>query len=679
MAVRDVVQAAAGNSDVGVVAPVGIDFDGTNDYLSLSSTIARGSDYITHSFWMYYTGDAGYIFKKTGVEIEIYSSKIAVSIGDGRFTEYTYNVDSVRNTWVHVLIYSNLAVYPATNSIYINEELLTSLYDSANFNVTWGGDHEVGLGFKGRIAHFFQGFGARDYSIEANRRLFITEDKKPAEDLASLNPILYLPMDDASDPGRNDGTGGDFTLNGIVAQSGRGPNQDNCVASAFDGSNDYLSSTGIGASDGKVFTLSSVMEVTTVGYARFFAIGTTAGGMKLEARKEAGNLYLRAANTSGTQVLEVSTPALTMPLGSHIHIVISVDLSDTAKRAIYIDGVAITGTWSTYTDDTLDFTSDVYLVGAPPNIPSGYKWNGALGETYFNTAYTDLATDNPFWNSDTNRPNSVRKVIEDTGVTPLIALPMYANDAGNNLGTGGDFTVNSGPYVGARGGSEFWARSAAFNGSDQYLRRTTIAGAVDTLKTFTFVMAWKWGTAGSPYIFRTGSGEGVSGTPGPNIRFTLADPISTMDARVPVSSSTTEWQTIMFSVDLSDTGKRFAYVNGTAATVNWVSYPNIAYDSLLSVDNYGIGSSYAGGDYFDGNMGFLYMSQEYIDFSQEANRLKFFDAFNYPVDLGADGSTPTDTQPLIYMSNDIHLGTNLGSGGNFTPVNTPTAGPDVKG
>ena len=68
-----------------------------------------------------------------------------------------------------------------------------------------------------------------------------------------------------------------------------------------------------------------------------------------------------------------------------------------------------------------------------------------------------------------------------------------------------------------------------------------------------------------------------------------------------------------------------------------------------------------------------------IDFSQEENRLKFFDAFGYPVDLGADGSLPTGNQPLIYMNNDFHLGSNLGSGGDFTPVNSPTDGGSVKG
>jgi hypothetical protein len=78
-------------------------------------------------------------------------------------------------------------------------------------------------------------------------------------------------------------------------------------------------------------------------------------------------------------------------------------------------------------------------------------------------------------------------------------------------------------------------------------------------------------------------------------------------------------------------------------------------------------------------IGFLWFNTEYIDFSQEANRLKFFDAFNNPVDLGADGSTPTGSQPLIYMNEGFHLGTNLGSGGNFTPQNTPTDGGYVNG
>ncbi len=58
---------------------------------------------------------------------------------------------------------------------------------------------------------------------------------------------------------------------------------------------------------------------------------------------------------------------------------------------------------------------------------------------------------------------------------------------------------------------------------------------------------------------------------------------------------------------------------------------------------------------------------QFIDFSVESNRRKFIDADGKPVDLGADGSTPTGTAPAIFFSGDpLAFPTNKGTGGSFT-------------
>lgn len=60
-------------------------------------------------------------------------------------------------------------------------------------------------------------------------------------------------------------------------------------------------------------------------------------------------------------------------------------------------------------------------------------------------------------------------------------------------------------------------------------------------------------------------------------------------------------------------------------------------------------------------------ASEYIDFSVEENRRKFFDVSGSVVNLGVDGSTPTGSQPEIYLGNDYDtFHQNLGSGGDFT-------------
>ena len=61
---------------------------------------------------------------------------------------------------------------------------------------------------------------------------------------------------------------------------------------------------------------------------------------------------------------------------------------------------------------------------------------------------------------------------------------------------------------------------------------------------------------------------------------------------------------------------------------------------------------------------------QYLDISVVGNRRKFIDASGAPVGLGSDGSTPTGTAPLIYMTGTpSEFVTNLGTGGNYSVQN----------
>lgn len=69
-----------------------------------------------------------------------------------------------------------------------------------------------------------------------------------------------------------------------------------------------------------------------------------------------------------------------------------------------------------------------------------------------------------------------------------------------------------------------------------------------------------------------------------------------------------------------------------------------------------------------------------LDLSVESNRRKFITVDRQPVDLGADGSTPTGAAPAIYLNGDgDDFFTNLGAGGGFTPdAGTSLAVPATK-
>ena len=254
---------------------------------------------------------------------------------------------------------------------------------------------------------------------------------------------------------------------------------------------------------------------------------------------------------------------------------------------------------------------------------------------------------------------------------------------------GGDFTVNSGPYPGARGASEFIGRSATF-ADNKSLERSSL-GTLSDGKVFYIAFAVKpsvstdSNTGNIIYFADSATNDYFvirKTETQDNLELVVRNGTTATDVNRYASNnnalSSGAWHTVLFTDDLSVTNKskRELWINGTKInswTENVNSDLNIPFSSFDSfrVSN----SSFSAG--IQGSIGFLAFDTTYLDFSQEANRLKFFDAFGYPVDLGEDGSTPTGSQPLIYINNDFHLGTNLGSGGNFTPTNTPTAGPDV--
>jgi hypothetical protein len=366
-------QAAAGAAGGDEIVPIGVDYDGSADYLSRATDLTGNSDGKTFTFsaWLYPTvqPSSGFFFDIAdpvgGVSnpnrftLRTASNDLFIQVSTSPYETIvlsaTISASLPNDTFSNVLVSCDMANV-ANRYVYINDvaaSVTWTTYADLNIPFTGGaGGTRFGIGataagsanYKGRISGLYLDYTYRDLSIEANRRLFIDDDGLYVT--PPTTGIISVPMDDPADPGRNDGTGGNFTLNGVVARSGRGPNEYNAAASTFDGSADYLSKASVtGLSGGNAFSVA-------------FSF----------------------------------------------------------KRA----------------------------------------------SLFQRPAFYDTETDKPkFLGATGNLP---------TGSAPLIYLPLYASSAGTNLGTGGDFTVNSGPYVGARGPSEFWADSAEFNGTTQYLQ-----------------------------------------------------------------------------------------------------------------------------------------------------------------------------------------------------------------
>lgn len=204
-----------------------------------------------------------------------------------------------------------------------------------------------------------------------------------------------------------------------------------------------------------------------------------------------------------------------------------------------------------------------------------------------------------------------------------------------------------------------------FDGTNDYLTRGAgMTGAADsTMCTGSF---WIKGNTGELFqgdltrfralcsvsVFRL-RGRGTTGT---NI----------LEYDGATTLSTSAWQHVLFSYDLSDTGKRHVYINDVTDGGAWTTYTNATQDFTES--DYAIGANTGGTSKFNGDMAeFWFEDGVYIDFSNSANRRLFISAAGKPVNLGTTGQTPTGSSPLIYLHNSLATWeTNLGSGGGFT-------------
>ncbi len=701
---------AAGNSlSLGDKPPEGVSFDGTNDYLSRSSDLTGNADgkTLTISAWIYNYKSTGTsnIYSNGNDTVRLYLSgkQIAfISKTSGYSNAVWIEADVMpypmtSNTWQHILI-----SYDATNSsnryFYLNDQAVSvswPIYNNVNADFTAtshriasssGGSNKL----KGRLAHFFMDHTYRDLSTESNRRLFIDSDGKPASGQASLNPILYLPMKDASSAGTNEGTGGDFTVNGVLDTAQRGANQDNCSAASPSLSNNYqsLENTIAIPSGTTGFTMSASFRTVSNASGAKVRVIERAGQIRLLS--ESGNLYIRATDSAGALAMNIQ---FVVPYNRTMSVQVSFDTTSSSKYHIYIDGVNYTSAGYSYYNQTTNHNSnDLWISGRTTEFvvmeimaDNANEQSGWVGEVYFDTEYTDLATDNPFWDSETNKHIPVKQVIDDIGATPTFALPLNASDAGNNLGAGGDFTYTNAPNtpIGRRGGSEYWARSMTTGSvsTDRIQRASTLAGASNG-KQFTFVCAYKpdaIGSGGSKYLLYLADGVTIDSYNFNQIAVSGYDSSGVRRLHIGATNNTNiragEWTYILMSFDMSDTTKRHYYYwddseNDWVENLSVYMYTDSTLDFTNATTRIGQGSM---------SLGHVWFNTEYVDFSQESNRNKFFDQLRYPKDLASDGSTPTGNQPLIYMKFDdaSDLGKNSGSGGDFTVNGTVNAGPDV--
>ena len=223
----------------------------------------------------------------------------------------------------------------------------------------------------------------------------------------------------------------------------------------------------------------------------------------------------------------------------------------------------------------------------------------------------------------------------------------------------------------------FTCDAADFDGTNDYMSRGALSGAVDSKKGL--LSAWIRLDGGDGTFQVVFLGEISSGADrfyllrADTNKFQLIASNASGTAILSlVTSSTyttsTTWLNVLSSWDLATAGARHLYVNGVSdMVVNTFTDDTIDY----TLDNFYVSNS-GSGNLVNGALAELYFSSgQYLDLSDAGNRSKFISGSGKAVNLNADGSRPTGGIPLVYLHLDhlesaANFATNRGSGGDFS-------------
>ncbi len=619
----------------------------------------------------------GAYFASNSLEVGLFGNGAAIS-----------SLTITANTWNH---YAIVRQSSGEITLYFNGTSGQSIVGGSNSGIFSLSSGAMSI----RFANDFSVSGAAnsifftDIRFTASIARYTANFTPPASNLPTggqTNPILYLPLSTGSTANINSGTGGNFTQVGTPVTSGRGPNQYNTKMGTFS-SGSCISVTTSGYTSTKTGTIIASFRLNALPAGNGFIYMLRDGSSNFYFRlyiTSAGVLTLSGLNSSATQIL-LATWTGTVIANRNYIVAISFDLTSSAKRSFYVNGVS-GAIWTTYTNDTVAYaTATKGAVGASDDNSNGI--NGQIGDIYHNVNYYDLTIASnraKVFTSTSINCMTVDMGVTGTTLTGSSPIAFFRNDATTfniNSGTGGNWSFNSTNPAGTRGINEYWGNWATSFSDSNYLSR---AALTETNNSKTFVIS---GWAQFTSLNLSGNTIFEISNATPLIRFSFFQLAGTWVIHGSNSTGTLIFSAtggtvlantkyyFQLSIDLSNTSNRNFYVNGTVVTLTYATYTNDLIN--FSAANVFIGkSNTASGLSATGQIGELYFDTNYIDFSQATNRLKFYDKFSEPVSLGVTGSVPTDNSPILYLRFDP-ANVNINSsdtGGNFITTGTLTDG-----
>jgi hypothetical protein len=385
----------------------GIDFDGSNDYISVTDAASLefgSSENITISAWFKASSSAGddvHIVSKNGDAIsDVYQMKLAfgcirVSAKDGSFigpNDFTSNTCGLRDDlWHHAAFTYNHT--SGAGVLYLDGVSDATSTDSGAGTIGTAGtlviaaEETPGSYFPGvidelRISNSLRNSDwiATEYNNQSSPTTFIT--KSPQE--TQRDRVLHWGFNEGSGTTANDSSGNNNagTISGATWQAEEGCFIDKCLK--FDGSNDVVSKTYSGDTDldpgsasfsvGGWFRHSSTISGTDTMISR--ADGLNGVGYKLYMNSS-GNMCFGIDGSAGSFPSD-STCSTASYADSKWHYVQGVK-SGTTSITVYIDGKQVGTPDTSITSSSISGTSSIFRVGIDADGSSN-PWDGFIDE-----------------------------------------------------------------------------------------------------------------------------------------------------------------------------------------------------------------------------------------------------------------------------------------------------------
>ena len=433
---------------------------GSSDYLNRTPATTTNQRTYTISCWYKRTNTglqsaiigvnpAGSPFFSISIDASgTYANKLVFYWYDGT-TDYGYSTDMLFrdfSAWYHIVIAVDTTQATSGDrlKVYVNgiQQTLTAVYGSFTQNLD--------TYYNSNVAHYI-GANAETGTPAINGYLseFYSIDGQ------ALTPSSFGETDTLTGIWKPKAYTGSFGTNGFYlkfansAALGTDSSPYNMLTAQTDGTTNGIQRGAdlTGIANGKTGTTSMWCNFTasSSGAQVLWSSRDNAGlGTTFTTtRTTLGNFQSIARNSAGTIIMQVSTSNTPLSSSGFYHIYFSWDLAVTNKAYLYINGSSVALTYTTFTNDTIQYSVPNHGLAGVLLSPFSPSTPAMFGQVYINySTYLDPVTNIDKFYGGTSTPVSIGSSGSiPSGSSPIVYLDGNATGILVNRGTGGNFSA----------------------------------------------------------------------------------------------------------------------------------------------------------------------------------------------------------------------------------------------